>query len=271
MRKILAVLSLFALSLGVVGSAGAVARDAGRSDSRPMRAGASRYRVHRLVSDQNGHAKNTDPNLVNAWGIAAGPTTPWWVNAADGQVSTLYDGKGAIQPLVVDVTGNPTGLVFNGSPNFVVTDGTASGPSLFLFATESGTIRGWSPAVPAPAPSTQSFIVLDRSGAGASYKGLAIASTSAGDFLYAADFHNGQVDMFDDSFNLVSTSSTFVDPNMPAGYAPFGIQTIGNTVFVRTRSRTPTRPTRSPARVSDSSTPSMRAGRSWGASHPVTR
>ena len=160
--------------------------------------------------------KSTDPNLVNAWGLAAGPTTPWWVNAADNDVSTLYDGKGAVLPLVVDVSGGPTGLVFNGSTNFVVSNGTASGPSLFLFATEGGTINGWNPNVPPPSPSTHSFVVADESGQGASYKGLAIASTAAGDMLYAADFHNARVDMFDGTFNPVSTASTFVDPNIPA-------------------------------------------------------
>ncbi|MGH3626710.1 MAG: TIGR03118 family protein [Sciscionella sp.] len=232
MRRTLSLLSMLVLSATLAGSAMAASSGGLGSTGHPATRAANAYKLKGLVADQTGQAKSTDPNLVNAWGLAAGPTTPWWVNAADNDVSTLYDGTGSIIPLVVDVAGGPTGLVFNGGSNFVVTDGSASGPSLFLFATEGGTIRGWNPNVPAPSPSTQSFVVADRSGVDASYKGLAIASTADGDFLYAADFHNARVDMFDGDFNLVSTSSTFVDPGLPAGYGPFGIQTIGDTVFV---------------------------------------
>ena len=103
---------------------------------------------------------------------------------------------------------------------------------MFLFSTEGGTINGWNPAVPAPSPSTQSFVVADRTGEDANYKGLAIASTPDGNMLYATDFHNARVDMFDSTFNVVSTATTFVDPGIPAGFAPFGIQAIGDTIFV---------------------------------------
>ena len=232
MRRALAVFSIAALSAVVAGSALAASSAGLGSSAGPGGRGDNAYKVRRLVADQAGHAAATDPNLVNAWGLAAGPTTPWWVNAADSDVSTLYDGTGAVLPLVVDVAGGPTGLVFNGGSDFVVSNGTASGASLFLFSTESGEIRGWNPNVLPPAPSTQSFVVADRSGEEANYKGLAIASTADGDFLYATDFHNARVDMFDGDFNVVSTSTTFVDPDIPDGFAPFGIQTIGDTVFV---------------------------------------
>jgi uncharacterized protein (TIGR03118 family) len=228
-RRTLAVLSIAVLSAAVAGSALAATPTSSGHAAGPA---TNSYKLRRLVADQPGHAKATDPQLVNAWGLAAGPTTPWWVNAADSDVSTLYDGKGAIVPLVVDVAGGPTGLVFNGGTDFVVSNGSASGPSLFLFATEDGKINGWNPNVPPPAPSTHSFVVADRSNVEAGYKGLAIASTASGDVLYAADFHNARVDMFDGSFTVVSTSSTFVDPDMPDGYAPFGIQTIGDTIYV---------------------------------------
>jgi uncharacterized protein (TIGR03118 family) len=231
MRRTLAVLSIAVLSAAVAGSALAATSASLGSSARPGRAQNS-YKVRRLVADQPGHAKATDTNLVNAWGLASGLTTPWWVNAADSDVSTLYDGTGAIVPLVVTVTGGPTGLVFNGGSDFVVSNGSTSGASLFLFSTEAGTIRGWNANVPLPSPSTQSFVVADRSNVGASYKGLAIASTASGDFLYAADFHNARVDIFDGDFSVVSTSSTFVDPGLPDGYAPFGIQAIGDTIFV---------------------------------------
>jgi uncharacterized protein (TIGR03118 family) len=164
--------------------------------------------------------------------MAAGPTSPWWVADNGTDVSTLYTGTGDPVPLVVEVEGAPTGLVFNGSPGFIVSDGMNSGPSLFLFDTESGTIRGWNPGVPPPPPSTQSFIVADRSDVEAIYKGLAISTTAAGGSLYAADFHNARVDVFDSEFNLVTPPGAFEDPRIPSGYAPFGIQNIGNTIFV---------------------------------------
>jgi uncharacterized protein (TIGR03118 family) len=190
------------------------------------------FTVTNLVSDQAGQAKNQDPNLVNAWGLVAGPMTPWWVADNATNVSTIYDGDGNIQPLVVQVEGSPSGTVFNGGAGFVITNGTDSGPAVFMFATEHGTIRGWSPAVPPPPPSTQTFIAVDRSGENAIYKGLAIASTKNGDFLYATDFHNAQVDMFDSNFKLVTPMGAFVDPHIPDGYAPFGIQNIGGRLFV---------------------------------------
>jgi uncharacterized protein (TIGR03118 family) len=130
-------------------------------------------------------------------------------------------------PLVVSVPGGPTGTVFNGSAGFVVSDGAGhSGPSVFMFATEAGTIRGWNPNVPPPPRSTQSFVVVDKSSEGAIFKGLAIA----GDRLFAADFHNAKVDVFDSSFNQITGG--FVDRKLPKGYAPFGIQVLGGNVFV---------------------------------------
>jgi len=191
------------------------------------------YRVSKLVSDQAGRATTRDKSLVNAWGIVAGPATPWWVADNGTNVSTLYDGTGAKIPLTVKVGGAPTGSVFNGSSGFVVHHGTNSGPALFLFPTESGTIRGWSPAVPPPAPSTRSFTVVNRAGHGAIFKGLAIAWTAMGKgYLYASDFHNNQVDVFNSAFHQVMWKGAFQDPSLPKRFAPFGIQAIGNRIFV---------------------------------------
>jgi len=191
------------------------------------------YTVHNLVSDQPGVADHTDPNLVNPWGITASSTSPWWVSDNGMDVSTLYNGDGVAQfpptPLVVSVPGGPTGTVFNGSTGFVISDGTNSGPGRFLFATEAGTIRGWNPGVPPPPLSTHTFIGpndADQSGAGAIFKGLAIA----GDRLFATDFHNAKVDVFDSSFHLLPGG--FVDPKLPKRFAPFGIQVLGGNVFV---------------------------------------
>jgi uncharacterized protein (TIGR03118 family) len=187
------------------------------------------YSVQPLVSDLSGAAPTTDPNLVNAWGLAASSSSPWWVADNGTDKSTLYNGNtGAIVPLVVQVAGGPTGTVFNGSAGFLLQSGAASGPARFIFASEDGRIRGWNPTV----SPTVAQVGVDRSGAGAIYKGLAIAQTASGPRLYAADFHNARVDVFDGSWNLVGGPDVFVDPDLPAGYAPFGIQTIGSRIFV---------------------------------------
>ena len=180
------------------------------------------YSVHALVSD-SAAAPAADASLVNGWGLSAGPTTPWWAANNGTNTATLYNGAGAKQVLTVTVDDGPTGTVFNGSASdFVVTQNGKSGAARFLFATEGGTIMGWSPAVNANTAVTGA----DRSGAGAIYKGLAIAN----DKLYATDFHNGRVDVFDKSFNLVPGG--FNDPTIAKGYAPFGIQALGGNIFV---------------------------------------
>ena len=181
------------------------------------------YKVTSLVSDQPGVAAQTDPNLVNAWGLTSGPTSPWWVSDNGTQKSTLYRGSdGAIQGLVVAVAGGPTGAVFNPTAGFALPTG---GKALFIFDSEDGQVRAWNGA-----QGTTSIVVKDRSGEEAIYKGLAIADTPAGPRLYAADFHNARVDVFDGSFGLLPGG--FVDQSLPSGYAPFGIQTIGDRVFV---------------------------------------
>jgi uncharacterized protein (TIGR03118 family) len=182
------------------------------------------YTVTPLVSDQPGVAPNTDPNLVNAWGLTSGPTTPWWVADNETDLSTLYRGlDGMPQALVVSVEGGPTGAVFNGTAGFALPTG---GVARFIFDSEDGKVRAWNGA-----QGTTAIVVADRSDVDADYKGLAIADTAAGPRLYAADFHNARVDVFDGSFGLVPDSG-FVDPSLPSGYAPFGIQTIGDRVFV---------------------------------------
>jgi len=189
----------------------------------PLRAAErNAFTVVPLVSDQPGVAPNTDPNLVNAWGLTSSSTSPWWVADNGTDKSTLYRGSdGLPQALVVDVHNAPTGTVFNSTTGFALPTG---GLARFLFDTEEGKVLGWNPA-----QGTSAVVVADL-GDGASYKGLAIADTAAGPRLYAADFHNAKVDVFDGSFNVVPGG--FVDPALPSGYAPFGIQTIGDRVFV---------------------------------------
>ena len=190
--------------------------------------GENAFVVHNLVSDVPGVADHVDPNLVNAWGLTSLPGSPWWVADNGTDVSTLYQADGTPVPLVVEVQSAPTGAVSNGGSNFVVREGTRSGPARFLFDTEKGKVLGWNPAVSL----THAVVAVDRSSVGAIYKGLAIASTTAGDFLYAADFHNARVDVFDGNFGLVATPGAFVDPKLPAGFAPFGITNIDGQIFV---------------------------------------
>jgi uncharacterized protein (TIGR03118 family) len=193
------------------------------------------FTITSLVADTAGTAAlTTDAHLVNPWGIAFGPTTAIWVANNRTATATQYDGNGKAQPgatpLVVNFARsaagaafNPTGIVFNASSDFVVS-AVASGSSHFIFAGEGGTIAGWSPGVDRTHAIT-AFTAVD----GAVYKGLAIANNGAGNFLYATDFHGNKVDVFDTHFTKQITSATvfaFVDPTLPPGYAPFGIQAL---------------------------------------------
>ena len=171
------------------------------------------------------HRARTGLDLVNGWGLSAGPTTPWWASNNGTSTSTLYSGTGTKVALTVAVAGGPTGTVFNGSAtDFVVSQNGKSGAARFLFANEAGMVLGWSPAV----NGATALVGADRSGAGAVYKGLATAN----DRLYASDFHNARVDVFDASFGLVTLPGAFQDSKIPKGFAPFGIQALGGNIFV---------------------------------------
>jgi uncharacterized protein (TIGR03118 family) len=178
------------------------------------------FDVHNLVSNVPGAADRVDANLVNAWGLSAGPTSPWWVADNGTDVSTLYNAVGTPLPLVVSVPGAPTGTVFNGTAGFPV----AGKPATFIFDTEDGTILGWNGG-------SAATVEADGSAAGAVFKGLAIATPPAGPRIYATDFHNGVVDVFDAAWQPVRHAG-FVDPLMPRHFAPFGIQAIGDRIVV---------------------------------------
>src|SRR5262249_25625618 len=123
-----------------------------------------------------------------------------------------------------------TGQVFNGTSDFVVSSGSASGPALFLFATEAGQIAGWAPAVPPPAPSTAAQVAATVDGA--VFKGLAIGRSGGANFLYAADFANGRIVVFDGTFQQTTLAGTFTDPDLPEGYSPFNVQAVGDKLYV---------------------------------------
>jgi uncharacterized protein (TIGR03118 family) len=197
---------------------------------------ASSYAVHNLVSDGGVPADHTDPDLVNPWGLVFNPTAVAWIADAETGVSTLYNGAGAKQSLVVTIPtppsgappSHPTGIVFSGGADFVVAAGTLSGPSRFIFATEDGTISGWAPNV----DPTHAILKVDNSAHEAIYKGLALAGNGSGHFLYATDFHHARIDVFDASFKPVSAPGGFHDARIPRGYAPFGIQNILGNLYV---------------------------------------
>ena len=184
------------------------------------------YTVTALVSNNGVPGTTLDARLVNAWGLVAGPGTPWWVSDNGADFSTLYNATGVKRNLNVSVDGAPTGIVFNGaSTSFRI--GPSNAGALFIFATEGGTIAGWNPSL-----GTAAQVKVGSSGAGSIYKGLAIATTATGPQLYATDFHDARIDVFNATWAAVQTSGGFVDPKIPAGYAPFGIQTIGARIFV---------------------------------------
>jgi uncharacterized protein (TIGR03118 family) len=182
-----------------------------------------------------------DPDLINPWGLTSSATSPWWLADNGVDKSTLYNAAGMKQGLIVSVPGAPTGAVFNLSPNaqpaFVLTATNNSegktGKSVFLFDTEEGTILAWNggdhavQVFPAPGePAADPAPV---------FKGLAIAQIDSSDpatwRLYATDFRGGTVDVFDANFQPVA-GAMFQDPTIPEGFAPFGIQAIGNTIYV---------------------------------------
>ena len=196
---------------------------------------AQHYQQTNLVSDVPGLAKFTDPDLVNPWGLIASSTSPWWVSDNGTGLSTLYNGAGVKQSLVVTIAtppgdtdpATPTGIVFNGSSDFQLVSGINS-PARFIFVTEDGTISGWNPA----ADPTHSILKVNNAGT-AIYKGVTIAQVGGANRLYAANFFNASVDVFNTNYAPVSLgASAFVDPNVPAGFAPFNVQNIGGNVYV---------------------------------------
>ena len=204
-----------------------------------------RYQQHNLVTNGSNTslpADNTDPHLVNPWGIVFTPFGPVWISDNGGGVSTVYNGAGAPitvpnptppppnVPLVVTIPaaagGNPTGIVVNGSGGFLVAGaGTAAA---FIFATEDGFIAAWNRSV-----DPVNAVVKTTNTTGAVYKGLALSADGTRSLLYATDFHNNKIDVFDNTFKPVDLGAgAFTDPKIPAGFAPFGIQAINGNLYV---------------------------------------
>ncbi|WP_158563346.1 TIGR03118 family protein [Chitinophaga silvatica] len=185
---------------------------------------ANRYQQTNLVSDTNSFTGTIiDPNLVNAWGIAIGPTGAFWISSNNAGKSVIYNNSGntLLPPVSIpsptpNVPGAPTGVVYNSTSSFRGTK--------FIFATEDGTIVSWTSG-------TMGVIQADRSSTSAVYKGLAIARDNGNDYIYATNFRSGAIDVFDSAFHYV-TGRAFTDPNIPAGFAPFNIRNIEGQLYV---------------------------------------
>ena len=213
------------ISICILAAAAIVAATSASAARQTGSAGSKIFNVTNLVADTPGTAVATDPALVNPWGLSASATSPWWTSNNATDTSTLYNGAGTKTPLVVSVPGGPTGTIANANAaDWSISQNGVTASSRFLFATEAGTILGWAPTVAA----TTAIPGVDNSAQGAVYKGL----TSLNDRLYATDFHNGRVDVFDASFKPVPLVNAFKDPKIPAGWAPFGIQALNGTIFV---------------------------------------
>ena len=212
-------MKLGALAVVVVVLTTAASASGARSD---------RFTKQTLVTER------ADRQLVNAWGLAASAEGPWWVANEGTSTSTLYSGGGRKQALTVAVPGGPTGVVFNGGSGFRVHADGVSAPARFIYACDDGTLRGWAPTVP-NGWSEQAVVAVDTGASGTLFRGVTIAHGR----LYATDFHNGRVLVFDSKWRRVATPGAFVDRQKPDWYTPFGIQAIGDRIFVTYASPAP--------------------------------
>lgn len=200
-----------------------------------------RYTQHNLVADTPGKAQLTDPDLVNAWGLSFAPGLPAWVSDFGTGVSTLYSGgvngsPAVKQPITVRIPGGVgvTGQVANTGNQFVVRSGNASGPARFIFVSVRGIISGWNPNVPAAGSmDAQTAVTIPT----AAFTGAAMS----GNTLFAADFHNAKVDVFNGRFEQIKRPGAFRDARIPRGYAPFGIETVNGRVIVTYAKQDPTK------------------------------
>jgi uncharacterized protein (TIGR03118 family) len=195
-----------------------------------------------LASDIPGAAAHTNRELLNPWGFAETPDGRFIISAnGSGQQLTL-DARGAtVAPAIIDApplgsapgtTTSPNGTLLNTTSDFVISEGGRSAPATLIASTEDGTLVAFNPKV----DRTHAVLVADQSATGAVYKLVAMGSVGQQNFLYATDFHNDKIDVFDKNFHKVTLGTggfgTFTDPNAPAGFAPFGVKDVNGTLFV---------------------------------------
>jgi uncharacterized protein (TIGR03118 family) len=240
-RLKLPVLAAALAASSLVVASAAIAQQVGDS------ATALTYMRKDLVSKSPSTAPTTDPELVNPWGVAFAPTGAFWVNDEGAGVATLYDGAGMKVPSTFTIPvpagagghAGPTGIVSNPTHGFLVPGTTLS--ALFLFATVEGTISAWAPNL--PTRPTDAVLAVDNSKQGASYTGLEFGINAKGGFIYAANFSQARVDVYDATFKPANASlmGDFIDPDIPADYAPFGVHNIAGNLAVTYAKQDPTR------------------------------
>ncbi|MBA3649028.1 MAG: TIGR03118 family protein [Chitinophagales bacterium] len=222
------ILLLFMVNAGCQKSSSILPATADEGIADMKVSGSNNFKQINLVADVDEyHPMRIDKNLVNAWGIAFGATGTIWISSADAGVSVVYDADGneVIPPVDVLFKGKksaPTGVVYNNTSDFVIP--STGEVSKFIFATEDGNIAAWSSG-------DSTVTVADESDEGAVYKGIAMATNNGASYIYATDFHNAEINVYDDHFNYVEKKG-FIDPNIPSGYAPFNIRNIGGQLYV---------------------------------------
>lgn len=196
-------------------------------------------------------SEQTDNQLLNAWGVAFFPNGPFWISDNSSGLSTLYDGQGVKQGLVVTIPPSageppgtvaaPTGIVWNAddghaNEGFLIpaAKGGNDNPAIFIFDSEDGTIAAWN-------SDGEAVLVVDNFNVppsanpvlnGSVYKGLALGTNATGNFLFATNFRQARIDVFDSSFAPATLDGSFADPNIPATFAPFGIRNINGEIWV---------------------------------------
>jgi len=216
LKAVLSMVAIALLSLPATAQIGDIGNDS------PL------FTVTNLTSDIPNVGNNNDTDLVNPWGLVASPSSPWWVSDNATGLSTLYDGAGVKQGLVVTIPawnaptgGAPDGIVFNSTSDFKINGNSTH----FLFATEDGTLQGWSGGT--------SAVIAVNNWPVAVYKGLALASAGGANYLYVANFRGGTVDVFDANFAPHSFGpNAFVDPTVPSAYSPFNVANINGNIVV---------------------------------------
>ena len=235
---------LGALTLVACGGGG------GSTSNNPPPAPVSGFADTALVSDKVAvvaTATTIDANLSNPWGVAIAPGLPFWIADNNSNLSTLYSGMGtnetgaitganevgiAIPASAAGVPANPTGQVYNGAGGFLITTSAGQVSALFIFAGEGGTVAAWGNGSGATAVTVYDDGVTNGADH-AVYKGLALGTVNGSSFLYATDLHNNKVDVFDTNFaKPPAMQGKFIDPQIPAGFVPFGIAALNGQLYV---------------------------------------
>jgi uncharacterized protein (TIGR03118 family) len=246
-----------ALFLAACGGGGGGSGSGSGTGSQMAQQATSGFADTALVSNKAGIVVTTttlDANLSNPWGLVTAPGFSFWIADNNSNVASLYSGTGQIQTSAVTgssaaaiaipasaagVPANPTGQIYNGTGGFLIPTSNGQETALFIFSGEGGTIAAWAKDSGATAVTAYDDGV-DNGTEHAVYKGLALGTVNGANFLYATDLHNNKIDVFDTNFaKPVAMQGKFVDPGIPAGFAPFGITALNGQLYVTYAMRDP--------------------------------